>query len=46
LMRKHHATRADVMREFLVPFWLAVKYLVTGKFQEALTCPGMGIARI
>ncbi|MEH1790989.1 MAG: glycosyltransferase [Nostoc sp.] len=46
LMRKHNAARTDLIREFLIPFWLMVKYTVTGKFRDALTCPGMGIARI
>ncbi len=46
LMRKHHATPKEVIREFWIPFGLLGKYTITGKFRDALTCPGMGIARI
>lgn len=46
LMRKRHAAWTYVTWELLIPFWLAVKYTATRKFRDALTCPGMGIARI
>lgn len=46
LMRKRNAPWTYVIWELLIPFWLAVKYTLTGKFRDALTCPGMGIARI
>lgn len=46
LMRKHHATGSDLIREFLIPFWLAVKYAAIGNLRGALPFPGMGIARI
>jgi hypothetical protein len=45
-MRKHQATGPELLREFLIPFWLAVKYTATGNLRGALPFPGMRIARI